>query len=84
MDEAVARMGQMRNAYKRFLGKPEGKIAVGKPTVDGRIILEWILGNRVGSCGLGSSGSGQGQVAGCCEHGKEPSGSIKSDEFLTS
>jgi hypothetical protein len=28
-------------------------------------------------CGLDSSGSGQGPVAGCCEHGNEPSGSIK-------
>jgi len=26
--------------------------------VDGKIILEWILGNRVGMCGLGSSGLG--------------------------
>jgi hypothetical protein len=27
-------------------------------------------------------GSGQGQVAGSCEHGNEPSGSIKYGEFL--
>jgi hypothetical protein len=27
-------------------------------------------------------GSGQGQVAGSCEHGNEPSGSIKCGEFL--
>jgi hypothetical protein len=26
--------------------------------VDERIILEWILGNRVGRCGLDASGSG--------------------------
>jgi hypothetical protein len=30
-----------------------------------------------GRCGLDSSGSGQGPVAGCCEHGNELSGSIK-------
>jgi hypothetical protein len=31
---------------------------------------------------LDSLGSGQGQVAGSCEHGNEPSGSIKCGEFL--
>jgi hypothetical protein len=28
------------------------------------------------------SGSGQGQVAGCCEGGHKPSGSIKCGKFL--
>jgi hypothetical protein len=28
------------------------------PDVDGRIILEWILGNRMGRCELDASGSG--------------------------
>jgi len=32
--------------------------------------------------GLDRSGSGQGQVAGTCEGGNEPSGSIKCGEFL--
>jgi hypothetical protein len=36
----------------------------------------------VGSCGLNASGSRQGQVAGCCEHGDEPSRLIKGGEFL--
>jgi hypothetical protein len=31
----------------------------------------------VGSCGLDSCGSVYGPVAGCCEHGNEPSVSIK-------
>jgi hypothetical protein len=35
-------------------------------------ILEWMLGR-----GLDSSGSGQGPVAGCCEHGNEHSDSMK-------
>jgi hypothetical protein len=47
-------MGEIRNAYNIFAGKPE-----------------------VGSCGLDSSGSGYGTVVGSCEHGNEPSGSIK-------
>jgi hypothetical protein len=36
----------------------------------------------VGRCGVDSSGSGQGPVAGCCEDSKEPSGSRKGGEFL--
>jgi hypothetical protein len=37
--------------------------------VDGRIILNWILGQE-GRCGLDSSGSGQRPVAGSREQGK--------------
>jgi hypothetical protein len=33
-------------------------------------------------CGLHSSGSEHGLVAGSCEHGNEPSGSINDKEFL--
>jgi hypothetical protein len=33
-------------------------------------------------CGLDSSGSGQGPVAGCCEHGDKHSDSMKGEEFL--
>ena len=33
-------------------------------------------------CGLGSSGSGQGKLARCNEHGNQRSGSIKRGEFL--
>jgi hypothetical protein len=36
----------------------------------------------VGECGLDSSGSGQGPVAGSCEHSNEPSCTIKDGEFL--
>jgi hypothetical protein len=36
----------------------------------------------VGGCGLDSSGSGYGLVAGSFEDGNEPSGSIKCREFL--
>jgi hypothetical protein len=35
----------------------------------------------VGGCGLGPSGSGWGQLAGCCEHDNEPS-FIKCGECL--
>jgi len=33
-------------------------------------------------CGIDSSGTGEGQVAVSCDHGNEPSGSIKSGECL--
>jgi hypothetical protein len=38
----VAHMGDMRNAYKILVGKPEGKRPLGRPGY--RWILEWILG----------------------------------------
>jgi len=34
------------------------------------------------SYGLGTPGSGQGMVAGCCEHGNEHLGSIKGGKFF--
>jgi hypothetical protein len=36
----------------------------------------------VKDCGLDSSGSGWRPVAGRCEHGNEPSDSIKGGEFV--
>jgi hypothetical protein len=39
----VARMGKKRNAYRIFVGKPEGKKPLGRLFVGGRIILRWIL-----------------------------------------
>jgi hypothetical protein len=36
----------------------------------------------VGKCGLDSSGSGQGPVAGSCEDGNELSGSMKWGEYF--
>jgi hypothetical protein len=36
----------------------------------------------MGGCGLGASETVHGPVVGCCEHGNEPSGSIKCGEFL--
>jgi hypothetical protein len=52
------------------------------PGVDGRIILKWILKRLNGGYGLDQSGSGEGQEAGFCKCGDEPSGSIKCGEFL--
>jgi hypothetical protein len=37
-------MGEGRVVYRVLVGKPEGRRPLGDPGVDGRIILEWILG----------------------------------------
>jgi hypothetical protein len=50
--------------------------------VDGRIILKLILWNTFGRCGLDSPVSGYGSVAGCCEHGDEPTGYMKWGEWF--
>jgi hypothetical protein len=47
--------------------------------VGGRMESEWILGILARGCGLDSTGSGQGPVAGCCECGDEPSGSCATE-----
>jgi hypothetical protein len=39
-----------------------------------KIILKWILGYKVGSCGMNSSGPGHGPVAGSCEYSRLTSG----------
>jgi hypothetical protein len=71
-----------RDAYKICVGKPEGKYLREDLGVDGQVMVDCILGNRVRRCGLDSSGLGQGPVAGSCEDGNEPSGSIKDGAFL--
>jgi hypothetical protein len=50
--------------------------------VDRRMILEWTLEKQVGKVWIGFLWLRMGPVAGSCEHGNEPSGSIKGGEFL--
>jgi len=53
------------------------------PGVDGRIIIKLDMQKwRMWGCRLDRCGSEYGQVAGTCECGNEPSGSIKCGEFL--
>ena len=51
------------------------------PCVDGTMILKWLLETGDEGSRVDRSGSGWGQVAGCCERGNEPSVSIKYGEF---
>jgi hypothetical protein len=71
----VARMGEVSNAYRTLLGKPEGKRPLGRPR------RRWEDNIKVDfsevSCGVVSYGSGRGPVAGSCEIGNEPSVFIK-------
>jgi hypothetical protein len=74
-------MGERRGAYRALVGKPEGKNHLEDPGVDGRIILKWIF-ERLDGAVTGLIWLRIGQVAGSCECGDEPSGSIKCREFL--
>jgi hypothetical protein len=71
----VACMGEERKLYKVLVGKPEGKRPLGRPR------HRWEDGIRMdlGGCGLDSTTSGQGPVAGCCECSDEPSGSCATE-----
>ena len=40
----MARMGEGRGVHRVLVGKPEGKRPLGRPRLDGRIILRWIFG----------------------------------------
>jgi hypothetical protein len=73
-------MGEERKVYKVLVGKPEGKRPLGRPR------LRWEDGIRMDlreigleGCGLDSTISGQGPVAGCCECGNEPSDSCATE-----
>jgi hypothetical protein len=71
----VARIGSKRNAYRIFVGKPEGKRPLKGQDVSGWTILKWIL-DSMRCYGPDRCGSGKGPVEGSCEHGNKPSGSI--------
>ena len=62
----VARMGERRNVYRVLVGKPEGKRPLGRPSCrwDGSSGSGWW------GYGLDEAGSGQGQVEGACECGR--------------
>jgi hypothetical protein len=76
----MARMGEERKVYKVLVGKPERRRPLGRPRrrwEDGvRMVLREI---GLGGCGLDSTVSGQGPVAGCCECCDEPSGSCATE-----
>jgi hypothetical protein len=70
----VARMGETKNAYRILVGKPEGKRPLGRRR---RRWVDNVKMDRMGWYGLDRTGSEEGPVECSCEHGDEPSGSIK-------
>jgi hypothetical protein len=83
MSTACSTNGAKKNAYRILVGEPEGKRPLGRPRrgcednikLDLREI-DWRWH------GLDSSGSEHGPLEVSCEHGNEPSGSIKYLEIL--
>jgi hypothetical protein len=74
-------MEEMRNAYNTLLGKPEGKIPLGRygrrwdDNIKTDLWKVWL--ESVDWIHLA-----QEPVAVSCEHGNKPSGSIEGGEFL--
>jgi hypothetical protein len=79
----VARMVEGRGVYRVLIGRPEDRRPLGKPwrRWQDNIKLD-LKGDRDQWSELDSAGSGYGPVAGFCEHGNEPSGSIKKAGYL--
>jgi hypothetical protein len=77
MGGACSKQGNNKK-YIQNAGKPKRKRPLGRP--GHRIKMD--LNNRVGGCGLDSSGSGLEPMVGSCEHENEPSGSIKGGKSL--
>jgi len=76
-------MGERRGVYRALVGKPEGKRQLERPRRIWKNNINMELQDEGwGGHGPDRAGSGQGQVAGTCECGNEPSGSINCGEFL--
>jgi hypothetical protein len=73
-----ARMAEKRNAYRILLGKPEGKRPLGTPRRRWEDNIKMDL-RDIGWGGMNwiDLAQDRGPVEASCEHGNEPSGSIK-------
>jgi hypothetical protein len=72
-------MGEGRIVYRVLVGRPEGKRLLGRPR--GRLEDNIKLDLRETGFELDSAGSGYGPVVGFCEHGDQPSSSIRWNVF---
>jgi hypothetical protein len=75
-------MGERRGVYMIWVGRPEGRRPLGTPRPRWEDNIKVDLGELGLGHGLDWSGLLQGQVAGCCECGDKPSGSIIYREFF--
>jgi hypothetical protein len=55
MGGAYGALGEERGVHRVLVGKPEGKRPLGRPKVDGRIILRFIFRKLEGVVGTGWS-----------------------------
>jgi hypothetical protein len=75
----TARMREMKNAYNILVAKSKGKRPLGRP------MLRWENKIRIDLRKTGwecVDWIHLVQLAGCCEHGNEPSGYVKGSKFL--
>jgi hypothetical protein len=72
----------MRNAYRILVGNVNGRDHSEDLGVDGKIMLEWILGKSCGKVWAGCMWLRIGTSGGLSERDNEPSSSIKGGEFL--
>jgi hypothetical protein len=75
-------MGEVRSAYNILVGRPEGRRPLGRPGRRWENIKMDLREIGFGDVDWIHWAQDRGQVAGSCEHGNEPSGSIKCGEFL--
>jgi hypothetical protein len=80
----VARMGEGRGVYRVLVGRPEGKRPLGRPRSRWEDNIKMNLREiRIDGANWIQLAQDKGPVAGFCEHGNEPSGSIRKN-ILTS
>jgi hypothetical protein len=72
--------GEVRNAYRVLDGNREGRRPLQRSRLGWENIIKICI-KEIG-CGLDSAVSGLRPIVGCCEHGNEPSGSIKGGVFI--
>jgi hypothetical protein len=72
----------MTNSYKIFVEESEGKIPLMKSWDWWEDSIKVGFKEMMWECGLDSGMSGLIPVAGCCEHGYEPTTSFKGGTFL--
>ena len=83
MGGACSAYGEVRGVYRVLVGNPEEKRPLGRSRRRWEDNIKMDLQEvGFGVYGLDRAGSGYGQLAGTCECGNEPSGSIKCWEFL--